>query len=109
MIGIYIIINKTTNECYIGQSKNINQRFLSHKRSIKNKKYALYSDMRYYGLKNFTFSVLEECPVSELDKREMYWIKKYQKDGYFLYNIIGVEKKERTYVRKGRKKSFNKH
>lgn len=99
MTGIYLIRNKLTDECYIGQSKNIANRFRSHKHNFKTKKYSLYSDMRHYGLDNFDFSVIEECLASELDVREMHWIKKYQKDGYYLYNIIGVITKERNYSR----------
>lgn len=100
MIGIYLIKNNITNESYIGQSRNIEQRFSSHRRALKDKKYSLYSDMRFYGLENFTFSILETCSISQLDKREMFWIKKYLNMGVSLYNIIGVPQKERSYARK---------
>lgn len=33
--------------------------------------------MRKYGLENFTFSILEECPQNKLKEREIYWIKYY--------------------------------
>lgn len=110
MIGIYLIKNDLTDECYIGQSKNIEKRFQSHRRSLKDKKYALYSDMRAYGLDVFTFSVIEECRAIELDEREMFWIKDYQRNGYKLYNIIGVPEKESKYaVRRRNKARFNKY
>lgn len=108
MIGIYLIKNKITKECYIGQSRNIDQRFNSHRRSFRDKKYALYYDMRFYGLENFEFSVLEECEIKDLDKKEMNWIKKYLKKGYSLYNIIGVPEKERAYARRS-KKTFRRY
>ena len=109
MVGIYLIENKITGECYIGQSKNIEARFNNHRNSAKNKKYALYTDMRYYGINAFEFSVLEKCSLNDLDNREMFWIKKFQEEGKSLYNIIGVFEKERSYVNKRYKKRFNKY
>ena len=109
MTGIYLITNNITKECYIGQSKNIDNRFSSHRQNLKNKKYALYTDMRYYGLENFSFSILEECSIQKLDEREMYWIRKYQDNGRSLYNIIGVPQKERSYAHRRNKKAFKKY
>lgn len=109
MTGIYLIKNKLTEEVYIGQSKNINNRWNNHKRNMGNSKYNLYSDMSYYGLSNFEFSVIEECEIRDLDKREMYWIQKYQEDGYSLYNIIGVPEREKVRAsRFRRKRTFKK-
>ena len=109
MVGIYLIMNKITSECYIGQSTNIENRFRSHRNGIKNKKYVLYSDMRFYGLDNFDFTILEYCDKSLLDTREMFWIKEYQTRGYSLYNIIGVPQKERAYARRRNKKPSKKY
>lgn len=103
MTGIYLIKNKITNECYIGQSKNIQQRFNNHINSMKNKKYSLYSDMRHYGVKSFDFSIIEECSISQLDKREMFWIHQYLEEGFSLYNIIGVPQKEKLYGKRYKK------
>ena len=75
---------------------------------MKDGKYSLYSDMRFYGLDNFTFEVLEE--THDLDFREHYWIKEYQDRGYHLYNIVGVSSKEKAYAtRRGNKKFTRKH
>ena len=109
MVGIYLIENKITKECYIGQSRNIENRFRSHRANLNNKKYSLYTDMRFYGLDNFSFSIIETCSINELDEKEMYWITKYNDDGRALYNIIGVPEKERNYVRRKYKKPFKKH
>lgn len=35
---------------------------------------ALYKAMNKYGIDNFIFSILEECPVEKLDEREIFWI-----------------------------------
>ena len=80
MIGIYKITNKINNLSYIGQSTQIEQRFREHKKSYnwyreKNKK--LYKDILEYGINNFSFEILEECFVEELNDREQYYIKYY--------------------------------
>lgn len=108
MKGIYLIENKLTNEKYIGQSKNIQKRWESHRSSMKNSKYNLHSDMRFYGLDQFEFTVLEE--TDNLDERENYWIKHYLDNGHKLYNIKGVPIREASYrVRRRSKRSFKTH
>lgn len=81
-IGIYKIENKITKKVYIGQSTNILSRWRAHKSSAYNLsdcgyKYPLYRAIRKYGLKNFSFQILEECLVSDLNNREKYYIEKY--------------------------------
>ena len=80
MIGIYKITNKINNLSYIGQSTQIEQRFREHKKSYnwyreKNKK--LYKDILEYGINNFSFEILEECSIEELNNKEQYYIKYY--------------------------------
>lgn len=72
MIGIYKITNKINGKIYVGQSNDIERRFSEHK--YRNK---LQIDIaiQKYGKENFTFEVLEECPIEQLNNREMYWIK----------------------------------
>lgn len=81
MIGIYKITNVLNNQCYIGQSIDIESRWLQHtyegtKGKCKNK---LYSAMRKYNIENFIFEVIEECKLNQtvLDNKERYWIKYY--------------------------------
>lgn len=84
MTGIYKITNKINNKSYIGQSNNIERRkreyFDWNKTSIQ------YIDriIRDLGKENFSFEVLEECPLEKLTEREKYYIKKYNSfyDGY---------------------------
>lgn len=81
-VGIYKIENKITKKVYIGQSVNILSRWRGHKSSAynlsdHNYKYPLYRAIRKYGLENFNFQILEECPVNSLDDRERYYIEKY--------------------------------
>lgn len=82
MIGIYKITNKINQHCYIGQSRNIEQRWTNHISDAFNNKsdrynYPLYLAIRKYGINNFDFSILEECTSDCLNDREIYWIKQY--------------------------------
>lgn len=79
--GIYKITNINTEECYIGQSVDIAERWKSHikcglgiEASSTNK---LYNAMQRIGVWNFTFEVIEECPKDQLDEKEKQWIDFY--------------------------------
>lgn len=81
--GIYKITNLTNNKVYIGQSKNIEERWSNHRKdsfNIKDVEYnsPLHRAIRKYGLSNFEFQVIEECLVKDLDEREKYYIRAYE-------------------------------
>lgn len=80
--GIYKITNQINGKNYIGQSVDIKTRWRKHKESKKD--YPLYRAFRKYGIDNFTFEILEECPILELNAKEQYYIEKYNaiKNGY---------------------------
>lgn len=83
MTGIYKIINKINNHCYIGQSTKIQQRWKEHINTSKNSNqkgynYPLYRAFRKYGIENFNFIVLEECLNSQLNDKEKFWINYYK-------------------------------
>lgn len=75
MTGIYKITNLRTNKSYIGLSVHIEQRWKEHKAGKGNNQ--LYQDFLKYGIDNFKFEVLEECDISILSEREIYWISFY--------------------------------
>ena len=81
-MGIYKITNKINNKVYIGQSVDIERRWRQHKNSSLD--YPLYQAFRKYGIDNFQFEILEECKRSELNDKEIYYIKLYNScvDGY---------------------------
>ena len=86
MCGIYKITNKSNGKAYVGQSICIKTRWKQHKCDAFNPKdpgyeYPLYRAFRKYGLRNFKFEVLEECSVSQLDEKEIYYIAFY--DTYY--------------------------
>lgn len=82
MTGIYKITNKINGKVYIGQSVNIEQRWKAHRNvpfNPKSRNYdsLLYRAIRKHGLQNFIFEVLEECEISELNEKEIYYIALY--------------------------------
>lgn len=79
-VGIYKITNLITSECYIGQSKRIEERWKDHKYQAFHKEgekynYPLYVAIRTYGLDNFSFEILEHCAIAELNDKERFWIQ----------------------------------
>ena len=88
---IYIIENTITNSYYIGVTSQNNylSRWKSHisKRKILSH-LPLYQDMIKFGVKNFSFRVIEELSSKEeAFKREASWISSLKGFGCMLYNI----------------------
>lgn len=95
--GIYKITNLITGEHYIGQSKNIDERWKAHcKCGLGIEAPAtntLYNSMQKDKVWNFTFEVLQECKPGELNEKEAFWIQSYQSNVYGLNTQKGVTKK----------------
>ena len=75
--GVYKITNNITGDFYIGSSKDIKLRWVSHRNPAAQKRLPnskLYKAMAEFGLDNFKFEVLEE--TADLKEREQYWIEK---------------------------------
>lgn len=88
--GIYKITNLQSKQCYIGQSVDIATRWKDHIKcglgidaSATNK---LYKAMQKDGIWNFSFELMEECPRTQLNEKERFWIELYQSDK-FGYNL----------------------
>ena len=81
MCGIYKITNQLNGKVYIGQSRDIESRWKRHQRYPIDSKKPLYLAFKKYGLKNFSFEVIEECPEEDLNEREQYWIIYYNSYG----------------------------
>ncbi|MCC8068679.1 MAG: GIY-YIG nuclease family protein [Ruminococcus sp.] len=80
--GIYKITNIKTQQCYIGQSVDVAQRWKDHVKcglgieaSATNK---LYNSMQRDGVWNFTFELMEQCDRPQLNEKEAFWIEMYQ-------------------------------
>jgi group I intron endonuclease len=80
MIGIYKITS-LSGRIYIGQSKNIDQRFEYYKRLKCRPQIRLYKSLLKYGVDNHIFETIEECSIDLLNNRERYWQE--------FYNVLG--------------------
>lgn len=93
MCGIYKITNIKNNKIYIGQSVNIESRWKKHRTgpfSKNNSQYnsSLYRAIRKYGISNFKFEIIEECPKENLNDREIFWISYYNSNNPDIgYNL----------------------
>ena len=94
--GIYKITNLLTEQCYIGQSVNISDRWKQHckcglgiEASATN---VLYNSMQRDGVWNFSFELLEECSRDLLNEKEAFWIDIYSSNIYGLNTNAGVKK-----------------
>lgn len=86
--GIYCFINKINKKRYVGQAKSIYTRYRKHLQGFSDAP-KFNNAIKKYGLDNFDFEILEECPINSLDDREEYWILFYKTlDDDFGYNII---------------------
>ena len=64
IIGIYSITNTLNNKRYIGYSIDIQRRWATHKRDLKNNKHEndhLQKAYNKYGEDAFKFEIIEEC------------------------------------------------
>ena len=84
--GIYKITNLINGMVYIGQAVSVQERWRQHiKRGVgadpptQNK---LYPAMLEYGVENFTFELLEECPATKLTEREKFYTDFYNAQTY---------------------------
>ena len=108
MVGIYKITNLVNGKVYIGQSTDIHRRIIVHKSRAFQENDAqrdchLYRAIRKYGVQNFEFEVVEECPVSELNAKEILYIDMYKSyDEEYGYNMTrggeGGYKQSRPFI-----------
>ena len=95
---IYMYINKINKKKYIGQTKNFNQRYATHKSNSHNNDHHSYNTpfycaIRKYGIENFDVIILKENIKTQclMNLYECYFINKYDtlannKKGYNLSN-----------------------
>lgn len=98
LCGIYLIRNNISGLCYVGQSSDINRRWITHRHVLRRQSErlseGLYLSKRpnrkllnswlKHGESAFEFSILELCAESNLTEKEIYWLSK-------LRNEPGVE------------------
>lgn len=92
MIGIYKITNIVTGKMYIGATTNYAKRCEHHISSLRTGKHRnleLQADVIEYGLKNFSFEMIQEfktISIDDLKRREMLEIERIGLEN--LYNRV---------------------
>ena len=89
--GIYCIENIINHKKYIGQSVNIKERWRKHRKELYANKHDndyLQKSWNKYGKASFSFYILEECKIEDLDEKEIYYIDLYKTlDFKYGYNL----------------------
>lgn len=89
--GIYAIYFNTIDKIYIGQSQNIEQRFVSHKSLLK-KGHTNYKISNAYKYENTPeFIILLECSILDLDLNELWLINEFDSIHSGLNIAVGGE------------------
>ena len=91
--GVYKITNTITGDFYIGSSKDVKERWRSHKKpSTWNKQpnNPLYLDMQKYGVDKFAFEILAEVEENKLKEAEQQFIETL-KPTYNNYRAKGLD------------------
>lgn len=79
---IYCISNDINDKLYIGKTthatleERLKEHFKDSQKELKEKR-PLYSAIKKYGKEHFFISLVEECDIEILSKREEYWINYY--------------------------------
>ena len=78
MAYIYKITNNFDNKIYIGKTtRNVELRFEEHFKKTSGGNSYIDNDMADKGIENFSYEILEECPIENINERERYWIAHY--------------------------------
>jgi group I intron endonuclease len=75
--GVYLFISKLNGKKYIGSTLDLESRYKSHihnaNRDTDNKQVIAHA-IKKYGIKNFSYEVLEYCDKNMLIEREQYYL-----------------------------------
>ena len=95
MIGIYKITSPT-KKVYIGQSINIEKRFIFYKRLDCKRQLALYNSLVKHGVEKHKFEILCECEIHELNDKERYYQDVFECIGKNGLNCILTKSSDRS-------------
>lgn len=94
--GIYKITCLLTNQCYVGKAQNMYNRQRGHITSLNNDKHSnkrLVEAFETYKREGLAFSVVELCPITLLNLRELEWAYRLKPE----LNLQWVEAKSHSY------------
>jgi group I intron endonuclease len=101
-IGIYKIVNKVTNESYVGSSINLKKRKSDHFYLLKRGNHGnthLQNSYKKYGHENFDFFIIEICETYECLDIEQKYINQMKPEFNInptAGNSLGVKHKKET-------------
>ena len=92
--GIYLLTCAGNGVVYIGQSYNIESRWLKHKSLFRSHvaktNRRMYHAVKKYGLDSVSMTILEACESDRLTCREQFWVDAYRAThGRLLANSAG--------------------
>ena len=106
--AVYKITNKITGDFYIGSSKDIKHRLVTHKCPSTWKQCPnnpMYLDMRKYGVDKFEFQILEVVEESKLKVAEQQFIETL-KPSYNDRNANGLDIERNKKTKKESQKKY---
>ncbi len=108
--GIYKITSPT-GRIYIGQSKDIKNRWSSYRTRECPKQILLNRSFKKHGVHNHIFEIIEECTTDDLNCRERFWQEFYDVLSRNGLNCVyvGEQKEYNKTIKKKKRKSIVKH
>lgn len=97
MVGIYKITNPN-GKVYIGQSTDIDSRFVRYKKLDCKTQPKIYRSLKKYGIQNHTFDIIEECESKYLNVKERHWQEAYEVLGPKGLNCVLTKSEDRSGV-----------
>jgi group I intron endonuclease len=86
---IYKITNKLNNKCYIGKTKNLENRFYQHCYGHHKHKSLIHLAIKKYGKDNFLFEpIFESESEQEISEKEKFFIDKFNSLNPNGYNLV---------------------
>jgi len=107
--GIYIIRNKIDSRVYVGSSKNLKRRLERHFSELRMNKHCnkyLQRFVNKYSINNVYYEILENCEVSFLLEKEIYYVSKY--NSLINNNGFNLMYPDRTFLSKKIKENISK-
>lgn len=87
---LYLILNKVTGKCYVGQTRGtLSHRWSQHRcDAARDSPCLIHRSIRKHGLDNFDFQQLCTCPLEDLDDMEAMFIEMYDSLVPAGYNVL---------------------